>query len=91
MSIAQWTPERRRLGQLTLLVLLASVALVASPARAATNLVRNTYRSRGYREAVPLDDPASSRFVVRVRDESHNCWTSSCATDGQTMANAIAA
>ena len=41
MSIAQWTPERRRLGQLTLLVLLASVALVASPARAATNLVRN--------------------------------------------------
>ncbi|BCJ58327.1 hypothetical protein Jiend_17490 [Micromonospora endophytica] len=42
MSIIQWTPERRRLSQLTILVLLAGVALVASPAQAApTNLVRN--------------------------------------------------
>jgi hypothetical protein len=37
-----------------------------------------------------LDDPDSSRFVVRVRDEAHNCWTNSCAADAQTLRDAIA-
>lgn len=32
-----------------------------------------------------LDDPAASRFVVRLRDEFHNCWTSSCAADANDM------
>jgi concanavalin A-like lectin/glucanase superfamily protein len=32
-----------------------------------------------------LDNPAASRFVVRLRNESHNCWTSSCANDADTM------
>ena len=27
---------------------------------------------------INLDDPSMSRFVVRLRDESHNCW-SDCA------------
>lgn len=28
---------------------------------------------------------ALSRFVVRLRDESHNCWTNSCANDAAAM------
>jgi hypothetical protein len=36
-----------------------------------------------------LDDPAISRFVVRLRNESHNCWTSSCANDANAMQTAI--
>ena len=36
-----------------------------------------------------LDDAAGSRFVQRLRDESHNCWTNSCANDADTMEAAI--
>lgn len=36
-----------------------------------------------------LDDPEVSRFVIRLRDESHNCWTSSCANDANAMQAAI--
>src|SRR5688572_21738534 len=36
-----------------------------------------------------LDDPAISRFVLRLRNESHNCWTSSCANDATAMQTAI--
>jgi hypothetical protein len=32
-----------------------------------------------------LDDPANSRFVLRLRNEFHNCWTSSCANDANDM------
>ena len=32
-----------------------------------------------------LDDPAISRFVVRLRNESHNCWTQSCTNDADAM------
>ncbi|MDX1515877.1 MAG: LamG domain-containing protein [Woeseiaceae bacterium] len=39
---------------------------------------------------IDLDDPALSRFVVRLRSEFHNCWSGSCANDAQTMENAIA-
>lgn len=38
-----------------------------------------------------LDAPANSRFVLRLRNEFHNCWTSSCGSDGQTMEDAITA
>jgi hypothetical protein len=38
-----------------------------------------------------LDDPDLSRFVIRLRDEFHNCWTSSCAGDADDMEAAIAA
>jgi mono/diheme cytochrome c family protein len=38
---------------------------------------------------IDLDVPADSRFVVRLRDESHNCWTNSCANDATDMENAI--
>jgi len=40
---------------------------------------------------INLDSPADSRFVLRLRDEFHNCWTSSCANDADTMQTAIEA
>jgi hypothetical protein len=43
------------------------------------------------RAKIDLDNPARSRLVVRLREESHNCWTSSCATDATTMQTAIEA
>src|SRR5690606_1339687 len=38
---------------------------------------------------INLDDPASSRFVVRLREEAHNCWTASCDADADDMEDAI--
>jgi hypothetical protein len=40
---------------------------------------------------INLDDPAISRFVVRLRAESHNCWTQSCANDANAMQAAVQA
>ena len=40
---------------------------------------------------IDLDDPAASRFVVRLRSEFHNCWDNDCATAGNQMEAAIAA
>lgn len=37
---------------------------------------------------INLDVPSASRLVVRLRDESHNCWTD-CSTNATTMLNAI--
>lgn len=37
---------------------------------------------------IDLDNPANSRFVLRLRQESHNCW-SSCASDSTELENAI--
>jgi mono/diheme cytochrome c family protein len=38
-----------------------------------------------------LDNPANSRFVVRLRDEFHNCWTSNCLDDADDMEAEITA
>jgi hypothetical protein len=38
---------------------------------------------------IDLNDPANSRFVLRLREESHNCW-SDCSANAQEMENAIA-
>lgn len=38
-----------------------------------------------------LDNPANSRFVVRLRDEFHNCWTNNCLDDADDMEAAITA
>lgn len=35
-----------------------------------------------------LDDPASSRLVVRLRDEFHNCWDD-CLSNANTMQSAV--
>ena len=37
-----------------------------------------------------LDTAANSRFVLRLGDEFHNCWTGSCAADADVMRTAIA-
>ena len=38
---------------------------------------------------INLDDPAISRFVLRLRNEFHNCWTASCTNDANAMQTAI--
>ena len=40
---------------------------------------------------IDLDDPARSRFVVRLGVEAHNCWTNNCAADADEMEAAIRA
>jgi hypothetical protein len=37
---------------------------------------------------IDLDNPVNSRFVGRLRDEFHNCW-SDCATDAEALRAAI--
>ena len=37
---------------------------------------------------IDLDNPANSRFVLRLRNEFHNCW-SNCASNSDTMQAAI--
>jgi len=43
------------------------------------------------RPKINLDAPELSRFVLRLREESHNCWTSSCANDANEMEAAVRA
>ncbi|HEY7771588.1 MAG TPA: LamG domain-containing protein [Marinagarivorans sp.] len=38
-----------------------------------------------------LSAPSRSRMVVRLREESHNCWTANCDADADALAAAIAA
>ncbi|HEX5419771.1 MAG TPA: LamG domain-containing protein [Gammaproteobacteria bacterium] len=38
---------------------------------------------------INLDDPASSRFVVRLREDHHNCWSSDCSVDASKVQAAI--
>jgi len=38
-----------------------------------------------------LDEPEKSRFVIRLRDQFHNCWGGDCDTSATTMENAIRA
>jgi Concanavalin A-like lectin/glucanases superfamily len=40
---------------------------------------------------INLDDPAQSRFVIRLATEFHHCWTTSCAADAAIMQAAITA
>jgi Concanavalin A-like lectin/glucanases superfamily len=41
------------------------------------------------RAKIDLDNPANSRFVLRLKDEFHNCWTQSCTTDANLMLAAV--
>ena len=38
-----------------------------------------------------INDTAASRFVIRLGNEFHNCWSSDCAADANVMDLAIAA
>ena len=40
---------------------------------------------------INLESPDNSRFVIRLRDEFHNCWNNNCAASGTQMRDAIAA
>ena len=40
---------------------------------------------------IDLDDPAASRFVVRLRSEFHNCWNNDCSQSANEMEAAITA
>jgi len=40
---------------------------------------------------IDLDDPQASRFVLRLRNEFHNCWDVGCTTAGNQMEAAIQA
>ncbi len=37
-----------------------------------------------------INDPAASRFVIRLGSEFHNCWSADCAADAVQMETAIA-
>ncbi len=43
------------------------------------------------RSKMDLDDPAASRFVVRLGNEFHNCWEPGCASAAAEMQSAIQA
>jgi len=61
-------------------------SVAQSPFFASTNPVA------AYTAAKPkfdIDSPDLSRLVVRLRQESHNCWSNSCANDAQEMEDAI--
>ncbi len=38
---------------------------------------------------IDLDDPPNSRFVIRLRDEFHNCWDVGCPASAAAMQSAI--
>lgn len=42
-------------------------------------------------QKMDLLTPDNSRFVLRLRNEFHNCWTTDCAADAQVMEDAITA
>jgi hypothetical protein len=61
-------------------------ATAQSPFFAADNI------DEAYLAATPkinLDDPAQSRFVIRLGRESHNCWSGDCAADAAALQAAI--
>lgn len=50
--------------------------------------------TEAYLAAIPkmnVNDPAQSRFVVRVGREKHQCWTNDCEADAEQLEDAIAA
>ena len=72
----------------------AAAGTPQSPFFASTN-VDEAYAAA--KAKINLDNPAQSRFVLRLRDEFHNCWAASpggapdCAVSSTRMENAITA
>ena len=67
---------------------------VDSAANAQSPFFADSDPDKSYEAARPridLDNPANSRFVARLRDEFHNCWSNDCLNDADTMEAAIAA
>jgi len=66
---------------------------VDSAANAQSPFFADSDPDSAYEAAKPkidLDNPANSRFVLRLREEFHNCWTADCLDDADTMESAIA-
>jgi hypothetical protein len=66
---------------------------VDSSANAQSPFFADSEPDTAYEAAKPkidLDNPANSRFVLRLREEFHNCWTADCLSDADTMQSAIA-
>lgn len=55
----------------------------------ASNDVNASYLAA--QQKMDLLDPSNSRFVLRLKDQSHNCWTNDCDADALVMQNAITA
>lgn len=55
----------------------------------ASNDVNASYLAA--QQKMDLLDPSNSRFVLRLKDQFHNCWTADCAADALVMQNAITA
>ena len=53
----------------------------------ASNDVNASYLAA--QQKMDLLDPSNSRFVLRLKDQSHNCWTSDCDADALVMQTAI--
>ena len=67
---------------------------VDSAANAQSPFFADSDADKAYEAARPkidLDNPANSRFVLRLGEEFHNCWTADCLNDADTMEAAIAA
>ncbi len=71
---------------------------IESSVTAQSPFFANSDPDTAYEAAKPkidLNNPANSRFVVRLRDEFHNCWdpnntgSSDCAASAAVMENAI--
>ncbi len=65
----------------------------AGGAPGAAVTVPSTAYTEAYNASIPkinLDEPSLSRFVIRLRNEGHNCWTI-CSTDATTLQTAIEA
>ncbi|MGB5426074.1 MAG: LamG domain-containing protein [Gammaproteobacteria bacterium] len=77
-----------------LLVAHCATCHVDSAANAQSPFFADSDPNAAYEAAKPkidLDNPANSRFVLRLREEFHNCWTADCTNDADAMEAAIAA
>ncbi len=66
---------------------------VGSSANAQSPFFADSDPDTAYEAAKPkidLDNPANSRFVLRLQEEFHNCWSTDCLNDADIMESAIA-
>ncbi|GFE81500.1 hypothetical protein GCM10011487_35000 [Steroidobacter agaridevorans] len=60
--------------------------------RNAADILTSDVYLEAYRASQPkinLNEPELSRFVIRLADESHNCWTSDCDADATVLLSRI--
>lgn len=58
----------------------------------AENDATKAYEELKGAQKIDLDNPQNSRIVVRLREESHNCWTpGNCESNAQALQDAVTA